>query len=186
MKLLMVAVLYTFGLECHVGADKLSQFFKLIRIDTHVGVSPSALRQQLSRMETLLPLFQQQSEQNASNQAHSAVVAMDETFFGDFLILVLMDLSSGYLILEEISDDRRFDTWFEKAIPRLKALGLEVNHAVSDRAKALIKLAISGFECPSGADVFHAQQDVSKWLGATLGRRYERAKTLLETAKALL
>lgn len=55
-----------------------------------------------------------------------------------------MDLSSGYLILEDIAYDRRFDTWFEKAIPRLKELGIDVNHAVSDRAKALIKLAITG------------------------------------------
>ena len=61
-------------------------------------------------------------------------MAMDETFFGDFMILVLMDLSSGYLLLEDISQDRRFDTRFEKAIPRLKDLGIEVNHAVSDRA----------------------------------------------------
>lgn len=186
LKLLIVAVLYSFGMECHVGADKLSRFFKLIRINTHVGVSPSALRQQLSRMENLLPLFQQQCEKEASTQARSAVVAMDETFFGDFLILVLMDLSSGYLILEDIGHDRRFDTWFEKAIPRLKELGIDVNHAVSDRAKALIKLAITGFDCQSGADVFHAQQDVSKWLGTTLGRRHEQAKTQLETAEALV
>lgn len=186
LKLLMVAVLYSFGMESHVGADKLSRFFKLIRIDTHVGISPSALRQQLSRMESLLPLFQKRCESDVSGPTRSAVVAMDETFFGDFLILVLMDLSSGYLILEDISHDRRFDTWFEKAIPRLKELGIDVNHAVSDRAKALIKLAISGFDCQSGADLFHAQQDVSKWLGATLGRRYEHAKTQLETAEALL
>jgi hypothetical protein len=186
LKLLMVAVLYSFGMECHVGADKLSRFFKLIRIDTHVGISSSALRQQLSRMESLLPVFQQRCESGVSAQTRSAVVAMDETFFGDFLILVLMDLSSGYLILEDISHDRRFDTWFEKAIPRLKELGIDVNHAVSDRAKALIKLAITGFDCQSGADIFHAQQDVSKWLGATLGRRHEQAKTQLETAEALL
>ena len=186
LKLLMVAVLYSFGMECHVGADKLSRFFKLIRIDTHVGISPSALRQQLSRMESLLPLFQQRCESGVSAQARSAVVAMDETFFGDFLILVLMDLSSGYLLLEDISQDRRFDTWYEKAVPRLNELGIDVNHAVSDRAKALIKLAITGFDCQSGADVFHAQQDVSKWLGATLGRRHEQAKTQLEMAEALL
>ncbi len=186
LKLLMVAVLYSFGMECHVGADKLSRFFKLIRIDTHVGISPSALRQQLSRMESLLPLFQQRCESGVSAQPRSAVVAMDETFFGDFLILVLMDLSSGYLILEDISHDRRFDTWFEKAIPRLKELGIDVNHAISDRAKALIKLAITGFDCQSGADVFHAQQDISKWLGTTLGRRHEQAKTQQETAEALL
>jgi hypothetical protein len=64
----MVAVLYSFGMECHVGADRLSRFFKLIRIDTHVGVSPSALRQQLSHMESLLPLFQQQCEKDAPAQ----------------------------------------------------------------------------------------------------------------------
>jgi hypothetical protein len=181
-----LAALSTFGLECHVGADKLSQFFKLIRIDTHVGVSPTALHQQMSRLESLLPLFQQQCEKDASVKPRSIVAAMDETFFGDFLILVLMDLSSGYLLLEDISHDRRFDTWFEKAIPRLTELGIDVNHAISDRAKALIKLAITGFDCQSGADLFHAQQDVSKWLGATLGRRHEQAKTQLETAEALL
>ncbi len=186
LKVLIVAVLYSFGMECHVGADKLSRFFKLIRIDTHVGISSSALHRQLSQMEGLLPLFQQSCESGVLAQPRSAVVAMDETFFGDFIILVLMDLSSGYLILEDVSDDRRFDTWVEKAIPRLKALGIDVNHAISDRAKALIKLAVTGFDCPSGADVFHAQQDVSKWLGATLGRRHEQAKTQLETAEGLL
>lgn len=39
LRLLVWAVLYFFGLECGVGGDKLSRFFKLIRIDTHVGVS---------------------------------------------------------------------------------------------------------------------------------------------------
>jgi len=186
LRLMTLAALCTFGLECHVGADKLAHFFKLIRINTHVGVSPSVLRQQMSHIETLLPLFQQQCEKDASVQPRSIVAAMDETFFGDFLILVLMDLSSGYLLLEDISHDRRFDTWLEKAAPRLIELGIEVNHAVSDRAKALIKLAITGFDCQSGADIFHAQQDVSKWLGATLGRRHEQAKTQLETAEVLL
>lgn len=176
MKLLVVAVLYTFGMECHVGADKLSHFFKLIRLDAHVGTSASALRKQMNQMEKLLPLFQQYCESLASGQRRQAVVAADETFFGEFLILVLMDLSSGYLILEDISNDRCFETWLGKAAPRLQALGIDVNHAVSDRAKALIKLAITGFDCASGADTFHAQQDVSKWLGAKLGRRKAQAE----------
>jgi Family of unknown function (DUF6399) len=185
LKLLIVSTLLTFGMECHVGVDKLTKFFKQIRIDTHVGVSPSALGHQLNRMENLLPLFQKLCENCASALLRPAIVAMDETFFGKCIILVLMDLSSGYLILEDISHDRRFDTWFEKAIPRLEALGLDVNHAVSDRAKALIKLAVTGFDCQSGADLFHAQQDVSKWLGATLGRRHEKAKIQLETAEEM-
>lgn len=180
----MFAVLYLFGLECGVGADKLSRFFKLIRIDTHVGVSPSVLRRQLNQMELLLPQFQAACEKQVKEQSRKAVVAMDETFFGEFLILVLMDLRSGYLLLEEISEDRRFDTWYAKTAPRLESLGIKVTHALSDRAKALIKLALSGFECDSGADLFHAQQDVSRWLGATLARRRASAEKQFEAAQS--
>ena len=136
----MFAVLYKFGLQHAVGADALSDFFKLIRIGTHVGISPSALRTQLSKMEALTLTFQDSCEQSAPAQTRKAVLAADETFFGERLILVLMDLSSGYLLLESIQDDRRFDTWLAQATPRLDALGIKVGHAVSDRAKALIKL----------------------------------------------
>jgi len=125
LRLLVFAVLYLFGLECGVGARKLSRFFKLIRIHHHVGVSEAALRTRMQQMELLLPQFQETCEQQANQQKRKAVVAMDETFFGDFLILVLMDLSSGYLLLEDISDDRRFETWYAKSSPRLEALGIE-------------------------------------------------------------
>ena len=144
MRLLVFAAIYQFGLECGVGAGKLSLFFKLIRIHDHVGVSESALRTQIQQMEQLLPQFQAACEQQANTQKRKAVVAMDETFFGEFLILVLMDLSSGYLLLEDISDDRCYETWYAKTSPRLEALGIEVSHAISDRAKALIKLAVTG------------------------------------------
>ena len=126
------------------------------------------MRTRMQQMELLLPQFQEACEQQANQHKRKAVVAMDETFFGDFLILVLMDLSSGYLLMEDISDDRRFETWYAKPSPRLEALGIEVSHAISDRAKALIKLAVTGFECDSGADLFHAQQDLSRWLGPKL------------------
>lgn len=64
------------------------------------------MRNQMNNMEKLLPLFQQRCENEASIQSRKAVVAADETFFGDFLILVLMDLSSGYLILEDNTTKR--------------------------------------------------------------------------------
>lgn len=153
----MFAVLYSFGLRHHVGADALSDFFRLIRMDTHVGVSPGALRTQLRQMEELLPAFQQICEASAPAPTQKAVLAADETFFGEMLILILMDLSSGYLLLETLQDNRSFETWFAQAAPRLEARGIQVGHAISDRAKALIKLAVVGFECASGADTFHEQ-----------------------------
>jgi phage baseplate assembly protein W len=184
--LLVFAVLYTFGLQHHVGAGALSDFFQLIRLHTHVGVSPSALQTQLSRMEALLPLFQQQCEASVPTRTRQAVVAADETFFGEILILVLMDLSSGYLLLESIQKDRGFDTWFAQVTPRLEALGIEVNHAISDRAKALIKLAVTGFECTSGADTFHEQYGLSRWLSPALGRRKAKADQCCELAQKAL
>jgi len=59
----------------------------LIRIDAHAGFSPSALRSQLRRMETLLPAFQQSCEVSAPVPEGKAVVAADVTFFGGLLIL---------------------------------------------------------------------------------------------------
>ncbi len=76
---LTFAVLYKFGIQHHVGADALSDFFKMILINTHVGVSPGAMLSQLNRMEELLPSFQQQCEGSAPPGTRKAVVAADET-----------------------------------------------------------------------------------------------------------
>jgi hypothetical protein len=43
-------------------------------------------------MEGLLPEFQTLCENQFESTTRESVGAMDETFFGDFLILVLMDL----------------------------------------------------------------------------------------------
>lgn len=178
------AVLYHFGLGSHIGADKLEAFFKAIRVDKHAGFSAPSLRRLMNQMEELLPRFQQHCEQQAAAGTRNSTVAMDETFQGDMLALVLMDLPSGYLILEETSDDRSFESWWGKAGGRLQSLGINVQHAISDRAKALIKLAVDGFDCVSGADIFHAQQDISRWLGSRLARQHKQAKAAYEQAEA--
>jgi hypothetical protein len=183
LRQMVIATLFHFGLGAGCGGDSLSQFFKMIRIDTHIGVSPSVLRKLLNKMELLLPQFQKECESQLDDKSRKIVAGLDETFFSGFMILVLMDLRSGYLLLEEVSEDRCFDTWYAKTTPRLKALGIDVNHAISDRAKALIKMAFDGFECESGADLFHAQQDVSRWLGSTISRRVTKAEKNLESAK---
>ncbi len=48
------STLYQLGLKSGVGADSLSEFFALIRVDIHIGVSPSALRTQLNEVEAWL------------------------------------------------------------------------------------------------------------------------------------
>ncbi|CAK8717565.1 hypothetical protein GMJAKD_06780 [Candidatus Electrothrix aarhusensis] len=137
------ATLLLFGVQHGIGAETLSLYFKILRLDTHIGVSPTPIRIRLSQLQDAIIRFQKEVEQNYKDNFKEMIGAADETFFGKVLILVFMDLSSGYLILEEIADDRSFDTWFEKLKPRLEELGATVPIMVSDRAKALIKLALT-------------------------------------------
>ena len=77
----------------------------------------------------------------------------DETFFERFMVIVFMDLPSGFLFNEKISKDRTFKTWVEEtsgSIDQFKNFLC----LVSDRAKALLKL--SAHHCCTGvADLFH-------------------------------
>ena len=155
--LLVTAVLYEFGLKCNLGMDRLSGFFKRIRLDNQIGVSATALRTLLKRLEAVVMSYQQEQESQRSELRREIIASADETFFGEFMILILMDLSSGYLLIEDQASDRSYETWQAKAQGRLKALGLQVRHFVSDRAKALIKLATHSFNCAPGPDLFHSQ-----------------------------
>jgi hypothetical protein len=65
----------------------------------------------------------------------------------------------------------------------LEQLGLRVRHFVSDRGKGLVKLATSSFGCWAGADIFHAQYDISKWLGRSLYGKFGRVCKELKEAE---
>ena len=51
---LIVATLLVFGLKRGVGAETLSEFFGRLRLDSHVGCSPSALRTVMHMLQRLL------------------------------------------------------------------------------------------------------------------------------------
>ena len=77
-------------------------------------------------------------------------------------LLVCMDLISGYLLFEEVAEDRTSATWYALVEARLEALGVGVLSLVSDRAKALITLAEKGLECLRIPEVFHRIHDLVK------------------------
>lgn len=188
LRIMVFAVLYVFGIKGNQGAERMSEFFKRTRVDTHVGTSPSALRAKMREMEEQLAKFQkmQETEQGQKGEKREVVASGDETWLGDQMLLVLMELNSGYLVMEEEADDRSYETWNAKAQSRMKELGLKVRHFVSDRGKSLVKLAIAGFGCLAGADIFHAQHGISKWLGRSLHGKLGSASKQVREAKAEL
>ena len=146
---LVVATLYTFGLKRGVGAETISEFFGRLRLETHVGCSPSALRGVMHALEHVIleTATAWEHEGIAAGEGRPIIGAVDETFL-ERMMLVFMDLVSGYLLFEEVAEDRSYDTWHALVEARLEALGVGVLYLVSDRAKALIKLAETGLGVP--------------------------------------
>src|SRR5919198_232386 len=181
---LVLATLLVFGLKRGVGAETLSEFFSRLRLEGHMGCSPSALRSVIHTLERLLldTAAAWEKEGIAHGEIRPVIGAVDETFL-QRMMLVFMDLATGYLLMEEVAADRSYATWFDHANERLTTLGTEVLYMVSDRAKALIKLAHTGLRCPSIPDLFHLSHDLAKGYALCIFGRLRQAKRDLEHAK---
>ena len=184
---LVVATLFVFGLKRGVGAETLSEFFSRLRLDGYIGCSPRALRTLMHTLEhgVLETTAAWEQEGIAHGEIRAVIGAVDETFL-QRMMRVFMDLATGYLLMEQIAADRSYETWFERAHERLSTFGAEVLYLVSDRAKALIKLAHKGFGCPSIPDLFHVGRDLAKGYSLILFGRLRQAKRELEQVKQRL
>jgi Family of unknown function (DUF6399) len=184
---LVVATLYTFGLKRGVGVETISEFFVRLRLATQGGCSPSALRGVMQALEAALLETAEAWEQDgcAGGEMREIIGAVDETFL-ERMILVLMDLATGYLLLEEVADDRTYPTWKALVEERLKALGTGVLYVLSERAKALSQLAEQGLECLSMPDFFHVVHEIVKSYALAIGQRWRHGQQELTKAKEAL
>ena len=183
LRRLVVATLYIFGLKRGVGLDTMSEFFARLHLQTQAGCSPSALRQVMQTLETALLETAEAWEQDgcAGGEGREIIGAVDETFL-ERMMLVCLDLSTGYLLLEVVAEDRTFATWQALLEERLKALGTSVRYLVSDRAQALVQLAEQGLECLSMPDFFHVAHDIVKSYSLAIGRHVRQAQQALTQA----
>jgi len=181
---LVVATLYTFGLKRGVGMDTMSEFFARLRLERQVGCSPSALRGVMHALEAALLETAGTWEKDAcaKEEGREIIGAVDETFL-EQMMLVLMDLRTGYLLLEEVAEDRTYATWKARVEARLTALGIGVRYLISDRAKALIQLAEQGLACLSMPDFFHCMHDLVKGSALSLARHVRHAHQELTKAE---
>lgn len=184
---LVVATLFVFGLKRGVGAETLREFFGHLHLEAHVGCSPSALRCVMHTLEQIIAETAAVWEQEgvAHGEIRPIIGAVDETFL-QRMMLVFMDLASGYLLMEEVAVDRSYDTWYGGINGRLKTVGTGVLYLVSDRAKALVKLAHTGLSCLSIPDLFHLSHDLAKGYSLVIFGRLRQAHQALEQAKQRL
>lgn len=78
LHLLVVATIFVFALQGGCGCERLSEFFHLLRLPKHIGVSPSALRTLQSRMEEKILAYQQQQQVQRSKTEPSVEICAAE------------------------------------------------------------------------------------------------------------
>jgi hypothetical protein len=183
----VVATLFIFGLKRGVGAETISEFFARLHLETHIGCSPSALRSVMHTLEqTILEtIVAWEQEGIAHGEIRPIIEVVDETFLPR-MMLVFMELASGYLLMEEVTVERTYDTWDGLVKARLKTLEVGVLYLVSDRAKALIKLAQTGVDCLSISDLFHLSYDLAKSSSLAVFSRLRHAQQALTHAQQRL
>jgi len=74
-----------------------------------------------------------------------------------------------------VSDKRDVKSWWNQLTQKTLGRGLEIIGLVSDRAKALVKLAEDDYLATlSMPDLFHFSQDICTAVGAKIGRKKNR------------
>ena len=168
---LVFGIVYYFGIKQGVGAESLSEFISAVHLDTHVASSASALRQLKQRVnQTVIDYEAAQSEQCEPTEGQGICVGADETFFG-LPVLVLIELSSGYIFIEAECENRTYATWIEQVNQWWQGSQWQCHYLVSDGARALVKLAVSGLGCVNVADLFHALRALGRPLSRSLGQQ---------------
>jgi hypothetical protein len=84
------------------------------------------------------------------------------------------------------AERRTYDTWYGCINGRLKTFGIGVLYLVSDRAKALVKLAQTGLDCLSIPDLFHLSHDLAKGYALSICGRLRQAQQGLAQARQRL
>ena len=183
LKVLVLGVVYYFGIKHGIGAESLAEFFEAIHLNHHVGTSVSSLRKLKQKMREAIEAYEVAQNKHCQPQDGQGIcVGGDETFFG-LPILVLVELASGYIFTEVECENRTYATWSDKIQHWWMTAGWECHFMVSDGAPALIKLALSGFACVSVADLFHALRALAQPMGSAIGRqvsRYQQKAQILQ------
>jgi hypothetical protein len=157
---LILAVLFIFGLKFNIGADTLAIFFSLIGLDIYVGLSAASINRLEIHARGLLKKYEAELQPTLDklSSEKDLLGGADETFFKRFMVIVFMDLPSGFLFNETFAKDRTFQTWKDETNGSINKFR-NFLCLVSDRAKALLKLG--DHHCCTGiADLFHFQESL--------------------------
>jgi hypothetical protein len=183
---LLWTTLYFLGIKHGLGSDSLCEYFQKLRLEEHLGISADSLRKQEVKVKAQIVAYEQQQQLECQpSQPIELCVGGDEVFLGG-PVLVMLDLASGFILIETAAENRQYETWQNQAEAALPPAKFRCRQMVSDGAKALIKLAVKGLGCQWIPDLFHLLWNLGKPFSSAIGRQLGQLKQQLEQVRTQL
>ena len=185
LKQLVVAAVFIFGIVAGIGAERIALFFSLIGITKFIGTSSGSVQRIENRIDDEIIKYQKKHDDKIKDVASDIEITPggDETFFKDQMILVLMDLDSGFIFTEKAEEKRDHKTWEKNSLPWLSRFKL-TRCFLSDKAKAILKLAKDSLFVKRIPDLFNMMSDTSSVMKFAFHRQKTSAlKKIKEASK---
>jgi Family of unknown function (DUF6399) len=161
------------------GIRGLQEFLCLSKLDQFVASSFGTLQEFSVRCEEFIVKFGEREEAQLVEkmQRRKITAGLDEMFRGRHPCLVAIDVVSGFILLEKITEDRKAETWTKELKPRLENLNVELTQVVSDLCGG-IRSSAKDLGAKHIPELFHSQYELSKATAAPLAsqeREFENA-----------
>jgi len=184
---MVIACIFIFGNIAGVGAERISLFFSLICVTSFVGLSRSSVSNIETQIDEVILKFKAIYDKHIKDKAHELEITPggDETFFTNQMLIVLMELKSGFIFVEKPEESRDHKTWETNCAPWLSKFKM-VRCFVSDKAKALLKLATTTLRVSRIPDLFHMMSDVSQVMKFSFFRLKKSIEKTIEDTQKLI
>jgi hypothetical protein len=124
---------------------------------------------------------EQRAHLGATMPHRTLSLAEDETW-KDGMRLVAIDPVSGFILVEQVAEERSAAAWTQALEPQLEGLNVTVVQGTSDEAKGLLAHVQRDLGAHHSTDLLHLQHEVSQAMSLALARAQQQAET--EEAKA--
>ena len=185
--LVVITAILVFGKKSGVGSETHALFFSLIGLNLFVGLSASSIDKIKGEIDHLLAKFGDLHDARVMEKAKelNLCIGADETFFKTLNILLLMDLPSGFILQELFAQNRTHKTW-ELATLSIIQQFKSVACLVSDKAKALVKLAKVSYHCINVSDLYHMLTYVTKFMKFKFNTEIKKVQTQIKKVQKSL
>jgi hypothetical protein len=179
---LLIAALLIFHTSGGCGLPSLRNFLVISTLSRFVGSSLGSLHKLSCQIDLLLKEFGESEKARLGALMPSREISCcgDETFFNGKMILVFMEAVSGFILAEQMEENRDAETWEKVILNALQGLNVKLIQVTGDEAGGLKRAVTVLLGVHKSSDLFHIQQDITKGLTGHLARRVKQAEEALK------